>query len=173
MCRFLCPIFLLCCNPAWSGLIEVACEECRNPEEYPRDFGNQAVNQLFGCKRWLTLAQGDQLKITNLNGESAMVDLNLVVMSLNFIINTTQIPAPNLFHAGTIQVLVYTKNRTVLDYRIHTALAPLDVGSREPSTGGPAGASRDGVTMRCRETNTLSRTRAASGTGVKAYDRVR
>ena len=145
MCRFLCSIFLLCCNSAWSGLIEVACEECRNPEEYPRDFGNQAFNQLFGCNQWLTLAPGDQLKIINLNGESAIVDLNSVVTGLNFTINTTQFPIPTLFHAGTIQVLVYTKNRNVLDYRIHTALAPLDVGSTEPFTGGSAGAASGAI----------------------------
>ena len=69
---------------AQTGTVNIVCEDCRDPHEYPDDFVNFAFNQLYGPDAWLTYEQADDFYITNLDNQTVYVDVDFVFLGIDF-----------------------------------------------------------------------------------------
>ena len=87
--RKLLPILLLLLSPlaadicvAQSDLINIVCEDCRDPHQYPDDFVNFAFNQLYGPDAWLSYDQADDFYLTNLENQTVYVDADFIFLAI-------------------------------------------------------------------------------------------
>ncbi len=141
-----------CVTPALAqgSFLSVPCEDCRNPNDFPRDYRNFAYNQLFAPDGWMTYDQGDFFQIVNPQGQSVFVDVNmdLDVFTLDFGI-PIPLPYPISIH---VQIILIYENGDQLSYMLDPRAYPngLRVG-RGPGGrrgggpgGGPGGGSGGG-----------------------------
>ena len=69
---------------AQANAINIYCETCRDPNEFPNDYANFAFNQIYGPDAWLSFEQADDFFITNAAGQKVYVDVDFVMMGFNF-----------------------------------------------------------------------------------------
>lgn len=90
MMRKLLPILLLLLPlaadlcVAQTNALNIVCEDCRDPNEYPDDFVNFAFNQIYGRDAWLSFEQADDFYITNLENQTVYADIDFVLLGLGF-----------------------------------------------------------------------------------------
>lgn len=63
---------------AQANAINIMCDACRDPEEYPEDYANFAFNQIYGPDAWLSFEQADDFFVTNLDNQTVYVDVDFV-----------------------------------------------------------------------------------------------
>jgi len=135
-----------CVTPALAqgSFLSVPCEDCRNPNDFPRDYRNFAYNQLFAPDGWMTYDQGDFFQIVNPQGQSVFVDVNmdLDVFTLDFGI-PIPLPYPISIH---VQIILIYENGDQLSYMLDPRAYPngLRVGGGGPGGGSGAGGGPGG-----------------------------
>jgi len=70
---------------AQANAINIVCDECRDPHEFPDDYGNFAFNQIFGPDAWLTVEQADDFFVTNLDNQRVYVDVDFVFNGMDIV----------------------------------------------------------------------------------------
>ena len=108
MLKFLSIVFLLAAVDAFAGPMEIKCLQCRDPQLYPKDYGNFAFNQVFGENSWVSLSQGNLLKISNRADRWAMVDLNHTLIYTPININLGIISTEFVMFSPEISIAVYS-----------------------------------------------------------------
>jgi hypothetical protein len=68
---------------AQANAINIMCDACRDPEEYPEDYANFAFNQIYGPDAWLSFEQADDFFVTNLENRTVYIDVDFVFDGLN------------------------------------------------------------------------------------------
>jgi hypothetical protein len=125
---------------AQGGHPSVVCSDCRDSRDRPRDFRNFAYNQVFAPDGDMTYDEGDFFEVSNSQGQSVFVDLNMaygvVVVDLGL---PTPLPIPTVVQ---VQVILIYENGDRIDYRIDPRAHPngLPVGGRR--AGGPGAGGR-------------------------------
>jgi len=143
-------LLLLSC--AWSvpaeaqrGYPSVVCDDCRDIRDNPRDYRNFAYNQVFAPTGTMTYDEADFFMITNPDGQSLFVDMN---MDIGLILVDVGLPLPvPIPTVVSVQVILIYENGDQRDYRIDPRAHPdgLRVGGRGSGGGsrrGPGGGSR-------------------------------
>ncbi len=69
---------------AQTSPLNIVCADCRDANQYPDDFVNFAFNQAYGPDAWLTFEQADDFYITNLDNQTAYVDIDFVFLGFGF-----------------------------------------------------------------------------------------
>ena len=69
---------------AQTNAVNIVCEDCRSPNQYPDDFVNFAFNQIYGPDAWLSFEQADDFYITNLANQTVYVDVDFLLLGLGF-----------------------------------------------------------------------------------------
>ena len=69
---------------AQTNAVNIVCEDCRSPDQYPDDFVNFAFNQIYGHDAWLPFEQADDFYITNLENQTVYVDVDFLLLGLGF-----------------------------------------------------------------------------------------
>lgn len=133
---------------AQGGYPSLVCYECRDLRNYPRDFRNFAYNQVFSPDGNMSYDDGDFFRVTNLFGQSVLVDMN---MDIGLILIDVRLPfAVPIPTVVRIQIILIYENGDQIDYRIDPRAHPngLPVGRRgarrgdgpvDRSYGGPVG----------------------------------
>jgi len=67
---------------AQTNAVNIVCEDCRSPNQYPDDFVNFAFNQIYGPDAWLSFEQADDFFITNLENQKVYVDVDFVLLGI-------------------------------------------------------------------------------------------
>lgn len=68
---------------AQANAINILCDACRDPHDYPDDYANFAFNQIYGPDAWLTFEQADDFFVTNLDNQKVYVDADYVFTGFN------------------------------------------------------------------------------------------
>jgi hypothetical protein len=69
---------------AQTSPLNIVCADCRDANQYPDDVVNFAFNQAYGPDSWLTFEQADDFYITNLDNQTAYVDIDFVFLGFGF-----------------------------------------------------------------------------------------
>jgi hypothetical protein len=117
---------------------QVLCDQCRDPNDFPRDYRNFAYNQLFAPDAWMTYSQGDFFQVLNPQGQYVFIDMN---MDLDVFTLDLGIPIPLPFPiAVQIQVILIYENGDqkiyMMDPRAHADGLPV---GRRTARGGAGG----------------------------------
>lgn len=112
----------------WADMVEVLCSACRDPDEFPRDYGNTAYNQVFGQSGWMSLDQADKILITNLNNRWAVVDVNFVLVPLKTSVRFPFLSIEVMVPTEEIALTVFTDTGHVERYRTMISGRDLIVG---------------------------------------------
>jgi len=138
-------LIILCCvysvpAKAQGGHPSVVCSDCRDARDHPRDFRNFAYNQVFAPDGDMTYDEGDFFEVSNPEGQSVFVDLN---MEIGFVVLDLGLSIPLPIPIGVeVQVILIYENGDQKVYMIDPRAHPdgLPVGGR----GGPGGGSGAG-----------------------------
>lgn len=133
-------LFMLSGNPVQAqGMgphMQVLCESCRNPAFYPRDYRNFAYNQVFGDMSWMTVGMADFFYVTNMNGQTVSIDMNMDYTGIGIdVFGFFLTPYPT---GLTVQVIVGLDNGDQISYTMDPRAISrvLPVGGRRGSRGG-------------------------------------
>jgi hypothetical protein len=146
------PLILLLLSPlaadicvAQTDLLNIVCEDCRDPHQYPDDFVNFAFNQLYGPDAWLSYEQADDFFITNLDNQTAYVDVDFVFLGIG--LEGLRLPVWPTFLLqftlalpdGTIVMAFRSKFQISLPVPSSDDSEPADAGNSSSSGGGGGG----------------------------------
>jgi hypothetical protein len=113
---------------ALADIPDILCNACRSVDDYPRDYGNYAYNQVLGDHPTLSLEEGSRVKVKNPQGDWAIVDLAFVLdqtgLSLSILILSYSFIVPD----GTIQIRVQDPDGETLTYEVFVESPDLRVG---------------------------------------------
>ena len=118
---------ILFSTPAWSAAI--LCADCRHPDQYPKDYGNFAYNQVFGSGAWLTLSQGDRIQVRNPAGQWAYVDLNFVMDDSPMTVLLGWLSLTLMAPTGAIEISVQSAVGGIFTYSVLIGSPDLQVGA--------------------------------------------
>ena len=132
----LCLVSLLVATPftAWASSettgreTVLLCEACRDPQEYPRDFGNYVFNQTTGADPALTMSEANQVLVCNAAGQWAMVDLDFVLTSTGLLFQFGWIAMNLSLPSSDIRISVQDAAGTMTSYSVFSYSPPLAVG---------------------------------------------
>jgi len=124
---------------AQANAINIMCDECRDPLEYPDDYANFAFNQIYGPDAWLTFEQADDFFITNLENQRVYIDVDFVFDGLNF--EGIQVP---LWPKNLVQITLALPNGDLLKMYRSVFQTSLPVPASEESEPNDAGDSESG-----------------------------
>jgi hypothetical protein len=137
MHKLLLLVTLLTAASAFAAPMEIKCLDCRDPQLYPKDYGNFAFNQVFGENSWISLSQGSLLKISNRTDRWAMVDLNHTLLYTPININLGIISSEFLMFSPEISITVYTDTGDRFRYPAIPSGSDLIVGEQYPALLSP------------------------------------
>ena len=129
---------------AQGGHPSVVCSDCRDSRDHPRDFRNFAYNQVFAPDGDMTYDEGDFFEVSNSEGQSVFVDLN---MEIGFVVLDLGLPIPLPIPAGIeVQVILIYQNGDRREYMIDPRAHPagLPVGGRREGRGRSGGGPGSG-----------------------------
>jgi len=113
---------------ALADITEIRCDPCRSVDDYPRDYGNYAYNQVLGDHPTLSLAEGSRVKVKNPQGDWAIVDQAFVLegtgLSLSILVLSYSLVVPD----GTIRIRVQDPDGEMLTYEVFVESPDLRVG---------------------------------------------
>ena len=120
--------------------ILIACQECRDPNVHPSDYGNTAFNLARAPNNGLSFEDIGQIEVRNLTGQWAWVTLEfeMLVLDFGFKIPTFLIPT------GNIVVVVTDSTGRRTEYLVDLDIPnQLTVGTGTGPGYNPAGGSND------------------------------
>ena len=124
---------------------ERQCDQCRDPDQFPRDYRNFAYNQLFAPDATMTYSEGDFFEVVNPQGQSVFVDVN---MDLEVFTLDMGIPIPLPYPiAIQVQIILIYENGDQRTYMLDPRAHPngLPVGGRRAGGGGHGGGGSGGA----------------------------
>lgn len=129
---------------ATADPLNIYCDACGGPNQLT-DYGNFAINQVYGPESWVPYHLQGELIISNSEGFQMHVDLNHV-LSTSIITDLLNFFLPEEIEIGfpiAIQATVTSSNAASTEYSVsYTALdsfGPLGVGSAGSEDGGSSG----------------------------------
>ena len=137
MRSLLAAVSLFLCMHALGQPTEIYCEACRDVYTSPEDFGNYAYNSVLGQNPTVSLANGDQLIVTNPQGQWAIVDLAFVMqnsgLSLSLVVVSYLVPVPS----GEIEITIQDPRGNITRRRALSGTPDLLVGAESSPPPAP------------------------------------